>query len=232
MQRKDSRHFAWNHRGEFTFALVFKQDPYTRVACDIRKQLMAMEKKEKKRPIMATALSGGAKKVVVQSFGTSEDARQPLDHEAATPASFGNLAARDAALARTEAHSPAGGGTSSALGILSPAGRHLLLAERLKPDGHRHYPVTPNPAMKARDRKKQLWRLLVAAMVCVMLAVTAASAGAMIYAYRSAVPTCESTGCHLFGKAFQASMDTTVDPCQDFGRYVFPVLASEEPLCD
>ncbi|KAH7994256.1 hypothetical protein HPB51_026445 [Rhipicephalus microplus] len=30
-------------------------DPYTRVACDIRKQLMAMEKKEKKRPRMATA---------------------------------------------------------------------------------------------------------------------------------------------------------------------------------
>ncbi|KAL3217122.1 hypothetical protein MRX96_032556 [Rhipicephalus microplus] len=32
-------------------------------------------------------------------------------------------------------------------------------------------------------------------MVCVVLAVTAASAGAMIYAYRSAVPTCETTGC-------------------------------------
>ncbi|KAH7938598.1 hypothetical protein HPB51_028883 [Rhipicephalus microplus] len=116
-------------------------DPYTRVACDIRKQLMAMEKKEKKRPRMATALSGGAEKVVARSFGTSEDARQPLDHEVATPASFGNLAARDAALARSEAQSPAGGGASSALGILSPAGRHLLLAERVKPDGHR----SPNP---------------------------------------------------------------------------------------
>ncbi|KAL3203136.1 hypothetical protein MRX96_042147 [Rhipicephalus microplus] len=136
-----------------------------------------------------------------------------------------------------------------ALGILSPTGRHLLLAERGNPDGHkspnphkspeevvaptlspdyvsplgitnRHYPVTPNPAMKARDRKKKLCRLLVAAMVCVVLPVTAASAGALIYAYRSAVPTCESTGCHLFAKAFQASMDTIVDPCQDFGRYV------------
>ncbi|KAL3203114.1 hypothetical protein MRX96_042125 [Rhipicephalus microplus] len=195
-------------------------DPYTRVACDIRKQLMAMEKKEKKRPRMATALSGGAEKVVARSFGTSEDARQPLDHEVATPASFGNLAARDAALARSEAQSPAGGGASSALGILSPAGRHVLLAERVKPNGHRHYSVTPNPATKAKDRKKKLWRVLVAAMVCVVLAVTAASAGAMIYAYRSAVPTCESTGCHLFGKAFQASMDTTMDPCQDIGRYV------------
>ncbi|KAL3203668.1 hypothetical protein MRX96_041790 [Rhipicephalus microplus] len=201
-------------------------DPYTRVACDIRKQLMAMEKKEKKRPRMVTALSSGAEKVVARSFGTSEDPRQPLDHEAATPASFGHLAASDAALARAEAQSPAGGGASSALGILSPAGRHLLLAKRGKPDGHmspnphKHYPVTPNPAMKARDRKKKLWRLLVAAMVCVVLAVTAASAGALIYAYRSAVPTCESTGCHLFAKAFQASMDMIVDPCQDFGRYV------------
>ncbi|XP_075721546.1 uncharacterized protein LOC142764886 [Rhipicephalus microplus] len=122
----------------------FKQksaDPYTRVACDIRKQLMAMEKKEKKRPRMATALSDGAEKVIARSFGTSEDARQPLDHKVATPASFGNLAARDAALARSEAQSPAGGGASSALGILSPAGRHLLLAERVKPDGHR----SPNP---------------------------------------------------------------------------------------
>ncbi|KAL1472612.1 hypothetical protein MTO96_022913, partial [Rhipicephalus appendiculatus] len=223
-------------------------DQYARLAGDIRKQVLAMEKKTKKRPRMAAALSEEAEKPAARGFGTGKDARQPADREAATPATFGNLASRDAALAKAEARSPAGSATASPLGILSSAGHHLSPAELRTPDGYRspaeyksptgsvvpmlssnyvstqstpkgYYSVTPSPAMKARDRKKT-WCPLVAAMVCVVLTVTAASAGVVMYAYRSADPTCKSAGCHLFSKAFQASMDTTVDPCQDFGRYV------------
>ncbi|KAL3217138.1 hypothetical protein MRX96_032572 [Rhipicephalus microplus] len=95
--------FAYRNASQVARDLEIPEDPYTRVACDIRKQLTAMKKEEKKRPRMATALSGGAEKVVARRFGKSEDIRQPLDHEAATPASFGNLAARDAALAKAEA---------------------------------------------------------------------------------------------------------------------------------
>ncbi|XP_054928050.1 uncharacterized protein [Dermacentor andersoni] len=65
-------------------------------------------------------------------------------------------------------------------------------------------------------------RLFLAGFGCVMLtAAVAASTGIVIALLNwQPDPTCRSPGCQLYSEKLRASMDITVDPCQDFGRYV------------
>ncbi|KAH6925604.1 hypothetical protein HPB50_007985 [Hyalomma asiaticum] len=75
----------------------------------------------------------------------------------------------------------------------------------------------PAPVGSRRPHRLVFYIACAVAMVSVTLILSVATG--LLFA-RKPIETCVSDGCHAYSEAFLASMDTSADPCQDFGRYV------------